>query len=407
MSNDSSGARRSLPKRPNIRHLKNQAKDLLTAGSAGSIAEAQLKIARLYGFASWPKLKAHIDSLKEIGQLKEAIDKNDIDRVKTFMIANPALHRAPLGYGNNGPLTWVAECRIPWGPPAPVRLAMAQWMIEHRSDVHQGGDGPLMRAALRGERIPMMELLISHGADVNAEWNGNFPILFAPCESVDPIAIQWLLQHGADPNCSKSRARITALDYLIGTYVRSPELSTCIDLLIGAGGTTRYDLPGVLDTIQGRVDRLREQLDANPDLVSRCFPELDCGSTGARRLLLKGATLLHVAAEYGSMEAAKLLIARGAAVNALASSDETGGGGQTPIFHAATQFRDRGLAMTSLLLDSGADLSIKAKLPGHYEQLGEVVECTPLGYALKFPGSESPGSNEKTISLLRARGGTE
>ena len=45
---------------------------------------------------------------------------------------------------------------------------MAQWMIDNGSDVHQGGDGPLMRAALNGDRIPMMELLVAHGADVNA-----------------------------------------------------------------------------------------------------------------------------------------------------------------------------------------------------------------------------------------------
>ena len=42
-------------------------------------------------------------------------------------------------------------------------------MIENGSDVHQGGDGPLMRAALSSHRIPMMELLVSHGANVNAD----------------------------------------------------------------------------------------------------------------------------------------------------------------------------------------------------------------------------------------------
>ena len=50
-------------------------------------------------------------------------------------------------------------------------------MIENGSDVHQGGDGPLMRAALNDSRIPMMELLVSHGADVNARWHGHFPII--------------------------------------------------------------------------------------------------------------------------------------------------------------------------------------------------------------------------------------
>jgi ankyrin repeat protein len=283
---------------------------------------------------------------------------------------------------------------------------MAKWMIENGSDVHQGGDGPLMRAALRGERIPMMELLVSHGANVNAEWNGDFPILFAPCESLDPVAIRWLLEHGADPNCAKPGRRKTALDYLIGTYARSEKLGTCIDLLRNAGGISRYDLPGALDTIQDRPDRLAARLDAEPDLAQRGYPELG-GGTGGRRLVLEGATLLHVAAEFGATESAKLLIAKGAAVNARASLNDAGIGGQTPIFHAVTQFKDWGLAVTELLLAHGADLSVRVKLPGHYERPDEVVECTPLGYALRFPGSEFPGSNEETVRLLREKGGKE
>jgi hypothetical protein len=357
VSNHSQGVPRPLPAAPNLRHLKGQAKDLLKAGRAKSIADAQFKIARLYGFASWPKLKAHVDSLEEVGQLKHGIDANDLEGVKALMRRNPRLHRAPLGYAKNGPLTWVAECRVPWAPPGPERLAMARWMIENGSDVHQGGDGPLMRAALNGDRLAMMELLVLHGANVNAEWNGDFPIIFAACEAVDPVALKWLLDHGAEPNCLTPGRRVTALDYLIGTYVRSPKLGLCIDLLVAAGGTTRYDLPGVLDILRGRLDRLAERLDADPGLVNRRFPELDCGSTGARRLLLQGATLLHVAAEYGNLEAARLLLDRGAQVNAPAAADEAGVGGQTPIFHAVTQFDDRGLPVARLLMERGADLS--------------------------------------------------
>src|SRR6266481_9254019 len=176
MSIDHPEAPRQLPDRPNLRLLKDQAKDLLKTGAAASITDAQFKIARLYGFASWPKLKAHVDAFEEFGQLKQAIDANDVARVKTMMTRNPALHRAPLGYGKDGPLTWVAECRVPWESPSAVRLAMAEWMLEHGSDVHQGGDGPLMRAALNEYRIPMMNLLVAHGADVNALWHGHFPI---------------------------------------------------------------------------------------------------------------------------------------------------------------------------------------------------------------------------------------
>jgi hypothetical protein len=160
MSTELNGAPQPLPDRPNLRHLRDQAKDLLGAGKAASLADAQFQIACLYGFASWPKLKAHVESFEEVGQLKQAIDTNDIARIQTMMTRNPALHRAPIGYGEDGPLTWVAECRVPWEPPGPVRLAMAEWMIAHGSDVHQGGDGPLMRAALNAYRIPMMELLL-------------------------------------------------------------------------------------------------------------------------------------------------------------------------------------------------------------------------------------------------------
>src|SRR5438093_8257799 len=205
MSTDPQASPRHLPDRPNLRHLKDQAKELLKTGAATSVTDAQFKIARLYGFASWPKLKAHVESFEEIGQLKQAIDTNDIVRVEAMMTRNPALHTAPLGYGKDGPLTWVAECRVPWEPPSPVRLAMAEWMITHGSDVHQGGDGPLMRAALNGYRIPMMELLVSCCADVNALWHGHFLIIFAHSYTFDPDALKCFIDHHANPNCHGHR----------------------------------------------------------------------------------------------------------------------------------------------------------------------------------------------------------
>ena len=113
MSTDPQAAPRPLPDRPNLRHLKDQAKDLVKAGTAPSITDAQFQIARLYGFPSWPKLKAHVESLEEVAQLKQAIDGNDVERVMTMMERNLTLHRAPIGYGEDGPLTWVAECRVP------------------------------------------------------------------------------------------------------------------------------------------------------------------------------------------------------------------------------------------------------------------------------------------------------
>ena len=57
----------TLPPRPSLDHLKKQAKARLEAMQATSpdaqLADAQHALARDYGFASWPKLKAHIAAL--------------------------------------------------------------------------------------------------------------------------------------------------------------------------------------------------------------------------------------------------------------------------------------------------------------------------------------------------------
>jgi hypothetical protein len=380
---------------------------MLKAGAATSLSDAQFKLARLYGFASWPKLKVHVESFDEIGQLKQAIDTNDLARVKALMTSNPTLHTAPLGYGKDGPLTWVAECRVPWEVPKGVRLAIAEWMIAHGSDIHQGGDAPLMRAALNGDRIPMMELLVSHGADVDALWHGHFPIIFAPCESMDAAALKWLLEHGANPNCRDIRQSVmgnsfpgTALDYLIAGYVRSTSrLSSCIDILVDAGGETKYDAPPVLQLLRNQIGGLAGLIESDSEIVAKRFPELDCGMTGGRRLTLAGGTLLHVAAEFGNLAAATLLLDRGAGVNARADVNDSGVGGQTAIFHAATQFGDDGLRMTQLIIENGADLTLRVKLPGDYERPGEIVDCTPLEYAMLFGGDPA----RETVALLKTR----
>src|SRR5260370_8198698 len=90
-----------------------------------------------------------------------------------------------------------------------------------------------------------------------------------------------------------------------------------------------------------RLDRLADELDADAGLVDRRFPDLTFGATAYRHLTLRGATLLHVAAEYGNLDAAKLLLDRGADINAPAMVAEYGVGGPTPIFHPVTQFHER------------------------------------------------------------------
>ena len=58
---------RELPARPNLEYLKNEAKDRLVdlrrADPRAQLADAQHALSIEYGFASWPKLKEHVESL--------------------------------------------------------------------------------------------------------------------------------------------------------------------------------------------------------------------------------------------------------------------------------------------------------------------------------------------------------
>jgi Ankyrin repeats (3 copies)/Ankyrin repeats (many copies) len=394
-----------LPPNPDLRHLKDQAKQVLKTGKVATLAAAFFEVARRYGFTSWPRLKSHVLAQTNAAKLKDAITQNDLHAVQALFAAYPALRNALIGRGG-GPLTWAAECR---GPDAPsqARLDLVRWLIEDGADVHEGGDAPLMRAALRGSRIPMMDLLVEHGANVNGDCNGGYLILFAPCETLDPDSLAWLLQHGADPNCgdaerwrSKGRRHPgTALDYVLGTYARNKDaLNECIHLLQAAGGRSRHDKPGVLATIRGDVDAVRKLVAEDNSLLERRFPALNIGTTGGRMLTLRGAALLHVAAEFGQVEVARTLLDAGADVNALALVHADGIGGQSALFHAATQREDFGLDVVRLLLARGADHSLRCRLPGHYEVPDEVFEGTALDYARRFPG----GENQTLAELIRA-----
>ena len=332
-----------LPDRPNLRHLRDQAKDLVRAGATSTLADAQLQIARQYGFASWPKLKQHVESLEQAGQLTHAIGCNDVSRVDELLTSSAALREFVRD----------DECIMPTQPG----------------------------------RIPMMELLWRYGASVNGLCMGWFPLLFYPCENLEPEPLKWLLDHGADPNRGVPHdPDTTALDYVLRTYPRDPTLHTaCIEALLAAGARSRYDLPGVFAILRGRNDELSALLDADPWLIDRRYPELDCGASGGRLMEVRGGTLLHVAAEYGFIDACRILLDHGADVNARADVDANGIGGQTPIFHALTHFKGVTPEVGQLLIARGADLTIRARVAGHYEHPGEILDVSAAEYAKLFP----------------------
>ena len=107
-----------------------------------------------------------------------------------------------------------------------------------------------------------------------------------------------------------------------------------------------------------------------------------------------------MAAEFGRVDAAQLLLDRGAGVDARATVDEAGVGGQTALFHAASQWGGGGLPMVRLLVERGADLSIRVRLPGHYERPDKFV-LAALGYARQFLDEPPHAGENATVAFLR------
>ena len=99
---------------------------------------------------------------------------------------------------------------------------------------------------------------------------------------------------------------------------------------------------------------------------------------------LEGVSLLHVAAEYGNVDAARPLVEAGADVNAPAEIDKDGLNGHAPLFHTVNSIHNRAEPIMRLLLAAGARTDVR--LAGitwgkGYEWETTFFDVTPISYA--------------------------
>jgi len=92
-----------LPEQPSLEQLRNQAKDLRQM-SGIPLWEAQLSVARRYGFTSWARLKRHVELLTRYSRFPE--------RAATDSDAGTFLRLACLSYYDDEPGQWEQARRI-------------------------------------------------------------------------------------------------------------------------------------------------------------------------------------------------------------------------------------------------------------------------------------------------------
>jgi ankyrin repeat protein len=325
---------RRLPSKPNLDHLKYQAKDLLkehgahTPGVAQrmrefhprfsratdaeifdaqlSLSDAQLAIAREYGFPSWARLKAHIEKPALSDQLDlphheriedaafrravELLDAGDVAGLRDHLVQHPNLVRRHVAFeGGNyfrNPtlLEFVAENPVRHGTLPDNIVQVAKTILDAGVDQSALNEtlmlvstGSVPREC--GMQLPLIDLLCDHGADANS-------------------AIHATALHG----------ELEAMNALIG---RGAPIDLPVAAALGRIENARRLLPGT-----NREDRhLALALAAQFGQVEIVRLLLDAGENPDRYNPVGGhshTTPLHQAAGAGHNELVRLLVERGA-----------------------------------------------------------------------------------------------
>jgi ankyrin repeat protein len=239
------------------------------------LSDAQLVIAREYGFAGWPQLKRKIESLtKSPAELfKAAVEAGDVDDVRQLLQSNPdlvAAINAPV-FAFKSQAVHVARTNLPL-----LDLLLANGAdLNARTDWEKGGFGVLEQVGpdeaapliARGARInvwaaanlgmmaELAALIAGDPALVHAKGgDGKRPLHFARTIEV----ARFLLGHGAEIDARDDDHDSTPAQHLVGDR---PEVA---GFLVARGA--RSDL--LLAAALGDVALVRRHLDADPGAIA-------------------------------------------------------------------------------------------------------------------------------------------
>jgi hypothetical protein len=343
----------TLPERASLDWLKKTAKQNLEALRAADprakLADAQLALARAYGFPSWRALRAHVESPKMpgsdpiVGAFLRAVGDGEIEKVRAALDAAPQLANAvgphPYWGGRPQPLHVAIETK---------RRDMFDLLLAAGADpsgrnedydhwsplmLTFSRDQPEMRTTLiaRGAHIGLAEaLLMQDDARVAALLNDGLPGVAPNDGSLlafarTPFAIDRLLELGASPT-QKDRWGATPIEAMSRAGAEGPELVRHL-MLRGVVPSAREfarlgDRDALImliaaDSAVARDDAvLMAAVDFGHHALVRWLLEQGANAN-ARAEAQAGQTALHSAAWNGDLEMARLLVEAGADAPAL------------------------------------------------------------------------------------------
>ena len=164
--------------------------------------------------------------------------------------------------------------------------------------------------------------------------------------------------------------------WLTEMYTRSDSFPDCLRLLLDRGAV--LEDPLIAPVLLNDADGLATAIRANPSLLHHRTTMVSTFTP------LVDASLLHVAAEYGNVKAARVLVDMGADVNAAAGVDEYGFNGHTPLFHTVNSNGNRSAPVMRMLLEAGAksDMPLRGITWGKgFEWETTLFDVTPISYA--------------------------
>lgn len=300
-----------LPPRPNLAHLRHQAKDLLHAAQHGDqdalariravsnrviLASAQLAIAREYGFPNWPTLKLEV-------QRRDILNARDLARLTTLLAEHPELattkmvnwcdHRKGADLLGYMAMLRFDHKRLGLPRELPGTGAIAQALIDAGAPVNGHPDDketPLITAASYGD-AEVAQALIEAGADLDA--------VSAPDSG------------GAPSSTALGHAAVFGMTDVVDVLVAAGARIDSLEMAAAAGDLTGWPLHRF--TLESRLRALvfaadHQRLEVIDQLVAAGTPVNQADAEWQR-------LPLHIAAHNGRPASVRRLLTHGADPN--------------------------------------------------------------------------------------------